>query len=416
MKLKMTMSSSLVFFLLILSTESVLPGDWPQWRGPSRNGISEETDILKKWPASGPRIMWRIPIGAGYSGISVSGNAAYTMWDADGEQLLLRLDILTGKEIWRQKISQTFDSSWGNGPRSSPAVSDGLVYAISADGKMVAVSVQSGQLRWKHDLIMEFGGRIPSYGYASSPLVEKDKIFVEVGAEDSAFMAFDKKNGAVIWNSQTDQPAYSSPIAISLNGQRQILFWSASGFHAVNPENGTLLWQHPWQTSCPSTGIPVNSMTPIFIGPDKIFISNGYGTWVGSAVFQIQHAENTFLPKTLWQTKKMKNLINSSVFYKGHIYGFDKGIFKCIETKAGEVKWQARGFQRGSLILVAGHLIVLGERGKLALVEANPDRYVEKASVQIMDGRCWTAPSLADGRLYLRNSEEMLCLDFTMEQ
>ena len=112
----------------------------------------------------------------------------------------------------------------------------------------------------------------------------------------------------------------------------------------------------------------------------------------------------------------MKNLINSSVFYKGHIYGFDKGIFKCIETKAGEVKWQARGFQRGSLILVDGHLIVLGEQGKLALVEANPDRYVEKASVQIMDGRCWTAPTLAEGRLYLRNREEMLCLDFAREQ
>ena len=389
--------------------------DWPQWRGINRDGVSLEKNLLKAWPENGPKRLWRISVGNGYSGMSVSHGKLYTLWDAGNAQYLFCLDAATGKELWRHKIDENFINVFGNGPRSTPTIDNDIVYAISSTGKLHAVNALNGTPVWIHDLEQEYGGQIPDYGYSSSPLIQRNKLFVEVGGkDDSAFIAFNKETGDVIWTSQTDLPAYASPFTTTVNGVRQIIFFSASGLFSLSPDNGKLVWKYPWGTKCPATGIPLNTVSPLFIAPDKIFISSGSGTVKGGAVIQIQYQNDSFNVKKMWETKRMKSVLNSSVTHQNHIYGFDGGIFKCLNATTGEVKWKARGFQKGSLILAEDHLIVLGERGKLALVEANPKEFKEKASIQILNGKCWTSPTLAGGRLYLRNNKEMLCLDLNL--
>lgn len=388
--------------------------DWPQWRGPNRDGISLETGLLDRWPEKGPEALWRISVGEGYSGVAASNGRLFSMWDEAESQYLVCVDARNGKEMWRHKLGSSFKDGWGNGPRSTPVVDNTIVYVTSARGYLLAVDVADGKVLWDHDLPSEFGGRIPDHGYSSSPLVEGNKLFVEVGGrEDYSFVAFNKSTGDIIWHSQTDEPSYSSPIAVTMHNTRQIVFLSAAGLFSVSPMDGRLYWRYDWEARCPATKLPTNIATPIFIAPDKIFISGGYGTVIGAAVVRIQKRGDRFSVEELWKNKVMKNVVNQSVYYDNCIYGFDNNKLACVDVETGEKKWEIRGFQRGSLIAADGHLIVLSERGKLALVEASPVEFREISSVQILDGICWTSPSLANGRLYLRNHEEMVCFDLS---
>lgn len=410
--------ASFVVFSGVDSDDSESAGqdthDWPQFRGPDRNGSSNEIGILKSWPKEGPQVIWRVKAGSGFSGISVAGDKLYTMWDEGDEQFLFCLDATHGKELWRARIGNAFANEYGDGPRSTPLIHDKIVYAISAQSNLFAFDVESGRQVWHRDLEREFGARTPPHGYASSPLLQENRLLVEVGgAEHAAFMAFDRKSGEALWRSQTDQPAYNSPLSITINGIRQIVFFSTSGLYAVSPEGGELFWQYPWKSLCPATGISLNAVSPTFIAPNKIFVSTGYGDVVGAAVIQIEEEANSFAARALWTSKEMKTKINPPVVHHGYVLGFDAGILKCMDLKNGQTTWRARGFQKGSLILVDGHLIVLGERGKLALVEANPDKYIEKGSIKILQGKCWTSPTLAGGKLYIRNDKEMVCLNIT---
>lgn len=395
------------FVLMIAATEMRLASadDWPQWRGPQRDGTSSETGFAKTWPSNGPKVVWRAKSGDGYSAISVSNGRLYTMWGEGNFEYLFCFNAADGKEIWRYKMGTNVFNDQGSGPRATPIVDDGMIYAIGARGNLHAVNAGTGAHVWSHDMEKEYDARIPRWGYSGSPLIEGNRVFVEIGGKrDYAFGAFDKKTGKLLWHSESRDLGYSSPLGITVNGRRQIVFFTANGLVAVAPENGKLLWDFAWTTS-----YDVNSAMPIFIAPNKLYLSSGYG--VGAAVIQIDGSGDRFSVKQMWRSKEMKNRFNSSVMHGDYIYGFDEAIFKCIDARTGEEKWKARGFSKGQLILADGHLIVLGEQGNLAIVEATPVEYREKASTQILTGKCWTVPSLANGRLYLRNQSEMLCVD-----
>jgi outer membrane protein assembly factor BamB len=387
--------------------------DWPQWRGPQRDGTSDEAGLTTAWPEAGPPVAWRIPVGVGYSGVAVAGGRLYTLWDEDGSQFLFSLDAATGEERWRHRLGPGFQHPYGNGPRSTPAVDGGTVYAAGTGGDLDAVDAASGRRLWRHRLAEEYGSRLPSIGYSSSPLVDGERLLVEVGGtENRAFAAFDKQTGELLWASQDDLPAYSSPIAVTLHGIRQVVFLSASGLFSLSPADGTLLWKHDWTTRCPATGIPLNAAQPVFVAPDKIFVSSSYGDreGLGAAVVRIDREGGTMRTETVWKTEQMRNLVNSSVFYRGHLYGFDRGILKAVDASTGEEKWKARGFERGSLIVADEHLVVLGERCRLALVAADPEGFREVASAEVLTGKCWTSPTLAGGTLYLRNDRELVAV------
>jgi outer membrane protein assembly factor BamB len=379
--------------------------EWPQWRGLNRDGISNETGLLKTWPAEGPKVVWKAPVGDGYSAVSVSGGRLFTMDAKDKDEFVVCLDAATGKEIWRYRSDGNFENDQGNGPRGTPTVDGKIVYTLGAQAKLAALDTETGKKIWDKDLQKDLGAKLPIWGVSSSPLVEGELLIVPVGgSEQNAVVAFDKKSGNVVWKSETDEPGYSSPIAINAAGVRQIVTFSGTFLLSLSPKDGKLLWKYPWKTDW-----FVNAATPIFIPDDKLFISTSYDH--GAALLKIQQASGRFTVQEVWLSKGMKNHFNSSILYEGHLYGFDNATLKCLDASTGEEKWRKTGYGKGSLILADGNLIVLSERGQLVLVSASPAEYKENGNAQVLQGKCWTHPSLSAGKLYLRNQKELICLD-----
>ncbi len=396
-----------VLLCLTLPPSMVQALDWPQWRGPNRDAVSLETGLLEEWPEDGPAVLWRIPVGPGFSSVSVSAGKLYTLWDEKGKQYLFGLDASTGKELWRQELGPAFTNNYGDGPRSTPLVDGRIVFAIGTQGLLLAANKETGVPLWRRDLVKDFGSDLPSYGYSSSPLVAGDKLVIEAGGKDAAFVALDKKTGEVVWSAENDRPAYSSPIHVSIAGVDQVVFWSAHGLHSVATDGGKVLWRYSWETFCPVSGDPLNTGTPLFLPPDRIYISSGSG----AAAVRVVKEKSSFKVETVWESAFMRSDVNTALLLDDHIYGFDRGTLKSLDAATGEVKWKARGFQRGSLIAADGRLIVLGEAGNLALVDANPKEFVQRNSAKILKGKNWTTPTLAGGKLYLRNHEELVCLE-----
>ncbi len=397
-----------IFFIGLLSLPAFAAeknADWPQWRGPNRDGVSQESGLLKKWPENGPKQLWRVSTGKGFSSVVVAGGKVYGAWAKGNYEELICLDEKSGEQLWKHRLGTVFVNEMGSGPRSSPIVDDGLVYAIGARGNLHAVDAKSGEKAWSRNLTREYGTRIPRWGYSSSPLVEGNLLLVELGGKRGyAFAAFDKKTGNIVWHSESDQPGYSSPIVITMHGKKQVVFFSAYGLQALSLDDGKLLWKHSWDTN-----YNVNAAIPLFYPPNNILISSSYG--VGAALVEVNKSGGRFETKQAWFTKRFKNHFNSSVLIGDYVYGFDNAILKCLDVRTGEEKWKARGFSKGSLIAADGKLIVLGEQGRLALVEATPDEYQEISSFQPLSGKCWSSPSLANGRLYVLNEKELISFD-----
>ena len=422
--MKRTTVFLVVSALLCGSILTATATEWPQWRGPNRDGISDEVGLLKEWSSDGPKVLWKVPLGEGFSGISISQGRVYTMFSKGNDEFVVCLDATDGAEIWRFRSDKNYhEGQGGNGPRATPTIDGDLLYTISAYGKLYALNAASGQEIWSHDLQQKFGSNMPRWGFSTSPLVDGELLLIEVGGKgEKSIVAFNKNSGDVVWSSHKDKLGYSSPIAITVKGVRQIICFTGTKLVSVSPTDGTIYWKYPWKT-----GYDVNAATPVFIPPDKVFISSGYDK--GAAVLQMrvfvspdndraatdQIKENQGIVriKEIWKNRKMKNQFATSVLHENYLYGFDNSILKCIEANTGEEQWKSREFGKGTVILADGHLIILSDRGKLGLAEATPTGYIERASTKVMSGLCWTVPTLADGKLYVRNETEMVCLDMT---
>ena len=389
--------------VLIAEAEDHSTAEWSQWRGPNRDGISAETGFLKNWPQQGPKVLWHISLGDGYSGISIAQGKVYTMSAEGDDEFVICLDASNGEEVWRFRSGAKFTEQRGDGPRSMPTVHGDSVFALGAEGKLYALDASDGTKLWAHNFVEEFDSKIPTWGFSSSPLIEGNLVLVEAGGRDGkAIVAFDKKSGDVVWTTHTDEVGYSSPIAINFGGVRQIIFLTSKTLLSVAPEDGQIYWKYAWPEG-------INIATPIFIPDDKIFISASYDK--GAVLLKMTADKDGIGIEEVWKSRVMKNHFNSSVLQGDYLYGFDNAILTCIEVNTGEEQWRQRGFGKGSLLLADGHLIILGDSGKLALAEADPNEYKEKALFQLFDDKCWTVPTLAGGKLYLRNQKEMVCLD-----
>ncbi|MCI0691965.1 PQQ-like beta-propeller repeat protein [candidate division KSB1 bacterium] len=391
--------------------------DWPQWRGPNRDGISTETGLLKSWPANGPKIFWKKAIGDGFSAVSVVGDRLYTAYTVGDNEVLFCLNANDGNERWRFRLNKNFIDEYGNGPRATPTVDNGVVYAMGSFGMLYALEAINGRKRWEVDLHKEFGHpKQRNYGnaeqgadrgYSSSPLIEGDLLITNVGRQPSkTIVAFNKHTGKLIWTSQTAERTFASPIAASTHGKRHLIGFTGEAVVGLSPQDGKELWKFPW-----SNLYYLNIATPVFLPPDKVFVSCGFDQ--GAVLLKISSTGNGWTAQKVWSTRRLKNELSSSIFYQDHLYGFDNTVLKCLDAGAGEEKWRTGGLGQGSLILADQHLIVLSEKGELALIEATPSAYKEKARAQILSGKCWTMPVLAGGKLYLRNQKEMVCLDMT---
>lgn len=377
--------------------------DWPQWRGPHRDGVSGAKLAELPWPDGGPPRRWKVPGGAGHSGIAVAGDRLYTMVQQGEDEAVLCLDVATGATRWRFSARAKFvEPSGGPGPRATPAVADGRVYALGATGLLHVLDGATGAIDWQRDLVREFGGRIPDYGFASSPLIEGDLVVVQPGAPGAAVAAFDRRDGRRVWSTGDDPAGYSSPVAATIGGRRQIVALTGATVIGIAVDDGRILWSHPWTTSH-------NIVTPVVAG-DRVFVSSGYGK--GCALLRIAaDPAGRWSAAPVYVSTKMKSQLSTPVLDRRHLYGFDDDFLICLALETGEVRWKARGFGKGSLVAADDRLIVLGETGRLALVEATPAEFRERAAARISETRCWAAPSVAKGRLFLRDQDSILCFD-----
>ena len=268
---------------LVVSAAAAAPAtdDWPQFRGPDRTGHSAETGLFENWNASTPLPeRWRVPLGAGYSSVSVVGNRAVTLFGRDGGEFLAAFDTATGESIWQLRMGALFRDSMGDGPRSTPTIAGDRVFALGALGTLVAADLETGHPVWQIDLPDRYGARRPTWGFAASPIIVDGQLLIEAGGRDAGIVALDPATGNELWRALDDPPGYSTPIEAEIHGQRQVIFFTARRALGLTLDGAEVLWSFPWRTS-----YDVNAASPIFIGPDLVLIASGYD--VGASLLRI---------------------------------------------------------------------------------------------------------------------------------
>ena len=377
--------------------------NWPQWRGPNRDGISKETGLLKQWPAEGPPLAWKaVGAGRGYSSFAISNGKLYTMGLRGDREFVIAFDVATGKEAWATAHGSAFRNDRGDGPRGTPTVDGDRVYALGGAGDLSALDARTGKVVWTKNILKEFGGSNITWGISESPLVLGDKVLVNAGGRDASIVALNKTNGSVIWKSQSDEAGYSSGIPVEINGITQVVFFTARRAIGLDSKDGRLLWDY----EKPANNV-ANAATPI-VRANRIFISSDYGT--GGGVVEIKPDNKA---EEIYFTKDMKNHHSSSVLIGDHLYGFSGSIFTAMRFDTGEVAWRNRSVGKGSLVYADGHLYLLSENGVVGLVEATPTGYTEKGRFRIQQDSLptWAHPVVAGGRLYLRDQDTIYAYD-----
>jgi outer membrane protein assembly factor BamB len=394
-----------VVFVLFLITETTAQttANWPQWRGPNRDGISKETGLLKQWPENGPPLVWKTSgAGNGYSTMSFSQGRMFTMGLRGDKEFIIAFDVATGKEVWATPHGSAFQNDRGNGPRGTPTIDGDRLYALGGAGDLSALDVKTGKLIWTKNVLKDFGASNITWGISESPLVVGNRLLINPGGSDASIVALNKTNGAVLWKSQSDEAGYSSAIPVQINGGTQVIFFTASRAVGLNVNDGKLLWE--WSKPANRTA---NIATPI-VKANRVFISSDYGT--GGGVVEIKPDGNA---QEVYFTKEMKNHHSSSVLIGDYLYGFSSSILTAMKFDTGEVAWKDRSVGKGSLVFADGHLYCFSENGVVGLVEASPTGYKEKGRFRIQQGSLptWSHPVVVGGRLYIRDQDTIYAYD-----
>jgi outer membrane protein assembly factor BamB len=379
---------------VLLSASAAAAGEWPNWRGANHDGISQETT----WdPAAvgARKIAWEADVGAGYSAVAVANGKVYTAGNFNkNTDAIVCLDAASGKQLWRHEYpEQLAPKYYSGGCSATPTVHDGKVYFASKSGKISCLNAETGKVIWNR----QFGSKVPTWGFASSALIQGKAVIFNAG---SAGMAYDKDSGALLWGSADDACGYATPVPFEHSGKACLAIFAKDTITAVARDNGKMLWSYPWQTQH-----DVNVADPIISGT-QMFITSGYGH--GAALVDFSGAT----PSKVWENKNMRSHMSGPVLINGYLYGFDDNRLACLDWKTGEPKWTEKSPAKGAMMAAGDKLIVLGETGRLAIAEASPAAYKEIAAAQVVEGRCWTMPVLAGGRIHVRNSDgRLVCLD-----
>lgn len=377
--------------------------DWPNWRGPNHNGVSEETGWVATWPAEGPKVLWKASIGIGFSSMAVSNGRVYAMGNINDTDILYCFEANTGKQIWSKSYRcPLFKKNHEGGPAGTPTLSGGSVYTFSKNADAVCFKAATGEVVWHKNLIKELGIKNPTWYHAGSPLIVDDLVIFNAGTRG---VALNKTDGSLVWKNGDGPCGYATAVPFTLDNQECVALFVSREIVAVVASTGKPLWHLSWRTS-----YDINAAAPI-ISDDRMFISSGYNK--GCTLLKME-GRNV---NEIWRNKNMRNHCSSCVLWKGHIYGFDGqygggGKLTCLDFGTGQVKWSQAGMGTGSLMVADGKLIILGERGKLVIAKASPERFEQLASAQILTGKCWTVPVLANGRIYARNAKgQLVCVD-----
>jgi outer membrane protein assembly factor BamB len=403
----------------------LLGADWPQYRGPNHDGASPEK-IPVKWPESGLRQLWKIPLKNGFSSFTLGDGKVFTLvtreWDGGNQETCLALEAATGKELWAAPMgvgSSKYDgggdsgargNDGGDGPRSTPTYDDHKVYAYSSQMVLRCLNAADGKQIWFCDIKKEHAGQNIRWESAASPLVEGDLVLVVGGGKGESLLAFDKKDGRVVWKGQDDGLTQATPVAATILGERQIIFFTSQGLVSVLPKTGAVLWRYPVAAKGATASSPV-------VSGDIVYCSKTYD--VGSGACKITKTADGWAATEIWRLtdNNKSSHWSTPVIYKGCIYGifgqakFATAPLQCMDLATGEVKWSKPGFGPGGVNLVDGNLLVLSDVGDLVLVKAAPDAYTELARTHVLDGKCWNSMAISNGRIYARSTKEGVSLD-----
>ena len=383
------------------------PQEWFQWRGPNRDGISQETGLLQAWPKSGPPLAWRTAgLGNGYSSFSASGGRLYTLGARGGNEYVVALDRASGKKVWEHLNGRRFENDRGDGPRSTPTVDGDRVYAFGGSGDLTALDAASGKRIWSVNVVSKFGGINPYWGYSESPLVLGDRILINAGGRRASIVAVSKADGATLWQQHSDGAGYSSPVLMRTGSLNQVIFFTDANAMAVDPRDGRLLWSYG-----KANNNTANAATPVVRGT-RVFVSSDYGT--GAALLEIRAAGNLASANEIYFTRDMRNHHSSSVLVKDHLYGFSSSILTALQFDTGRTAWRDRSVGKGSLIFGDNRLYLYSEDGVAGLAEASPEAYREHGRFTIPQQSglpTWSHPIIAGGLLILRDQDAAYAFD-----
>jgi outer membrane protein assembly factor BamB len=371
-----------------------------------------EKGLLQDWPEGGPKKMWTVnDAGLGYSGVTVQAGSLYTMGAFDKKEMLLAYNSSSGEKLWEVHVGELLTNGWGDGPRMSPTISNGKIYALGARGNLLCVLAKNGKQVWKKSLVDDLGGKVPGWGYTESVLVDQGKVICTPGGKDGAIAALDADSGRTIWRTKsfTDGAQYSSPISIMHQGKKQYVQLVMKNIVGIDPGNGSVLWKSKWPGKV--AVIP----TPIFSN-GHVYVTSGYG--VGCKLVKL--GDN--YPTNVYENKVMKNHHGGVIKVGEHLYGYSDGVgWACQDFKTGELIWnEKKALGKGAIAYADNRLYCQGEGdGRLILIDASPTGWKTHGEFTISPqtkkrnpkGRIWTHPVICDGKLYLRDQEYILCYD-----
>lgn len=380
------------------------PLSYPQFLGKNRDAEVTGIRLATNWETEPPELLWRQPIGEGWSSFAIAGNYAITQEQAESQELVVCYDLKTGAIYWSHSDEARYETPLaGVGPRATPTIDSNRVYTLGATGKLNCLDLYTGEKIWAKNILDENDAQIPEWGVSCSPLVIDTLLVVCAGGKDNrSLVAYHKNSGKLIWSGGDDLAGYSSPMIATLAGVRQILIFNNSHVVGHNPLTGEILWKFPWPPETQKVA------QPVILPDDRVFIGTGYG--VGSKLIQIRNNQGSLTPTLLWESKRMKPKFTNVVFHEGFIYGLDDGILACIDAKDGKRKWKRGRYGHGQMILVHNVLLISTENGNIVLVEAKPDGHHELARNPAIKGKTWNTPALSGSYRLVRNHREAACL------
>ena len=397
---------------LVVSSVFAEAGDWPQWLGPDRSGVSNETGLLKEWPKSGPKKVWVFKnAGEGYSGFSVVNGSLFTMGTRNDKEILIALNALTGTEIWATPIADILHNRGGDGPRGTPTLDGDRVYALSGNGTLICASVKDGKKLWSKTM-EDFGGKNPGWGFSESPLIDGKLLVCTPGLAPGTVAALDKMTGNVVWQSKgfTELAAYTSLVPADINGVHQFVLLTMKTIAGISATDGKLLWKSPW------AGRTVVITTPV-VKNENVYVTSAYG--VGCKLVKIDPGNKAV---TVYENKVMKNHYGGVVLVGDYLYGFSEGPgWVCQNFLTGEEVWTSKTLGQGLIAAADGMLYCIEETSaNVALIEASPKGWIEHGRFKLDPlttrplhyGRhMWTNPVISNGKLYLRDQDVICCYD-----
>ena len=381
------------------------PAAWPGFRGPSRNGIRPGEGIVEDWQVEPPRELWREEIGPGWSSFAIHGDYCFTQEQRGEDEAVSCYDARSGELVWMHRDPVRFwESNGGAGPRGTPTIDGDRLYALGATGIVNALDARTGRLIWSQNAVRDSGVEVPTWGVSGSPLVLDQKVVV---AASGRLVAYDRADGALAWLGPEGDTSYSSPHRAILGGVEQIVHLRGQGVVGLRPSDGAVLWQHAWE------GYPI--VQPAILDDGDLLVSVSASS--GTRRLRVIRSEDGWSVAEQWTSGGLKPYFNDFVVHEGHAYGFDGSILACIELDGGERRWKGGRYGNGQLVLLPEQdlLLVLSERGELALVDAVPDGFNERARMPAIEGKSWNHPVVIDGLLLVRNDREMAAFDIAAD-